>query len=143
MQQPAGHDVASQTHTPVLLLHSSPEEHAAHAAPPVPQEVFDSDAYGSQLLPLQQPAGHDVASQTHEPVVLLHSWPDAQAAHAAPLAPQEVFDSLDRASQVPALQQPVQDAPLQLQTPLVHESPPAHAAQLAPLVPHCDVDCDV
>jgi len=35
--------------------------------------VFDSLAYGTQTLPSQQPFGHEVASQTHAPVVLLHS----------------------------------------------------------------------
>jgi hypothetical protein len=43
--------------------------------------------------PLQQPPGHEVASQTHRPVALLHSWPVLQAAHAAPPAPHEAFPS--------------------------------------------------
>jgi hypothetical protein len=44
LQQPLGHEVASQTQVPFDLLHSSPEPHASHAAPPVPHEPFDSDA---------------------------------------------------------------------------------------------------
>jgi len=42
-------------------------------APFVPQDVPDCPAYGSHTLPLQQPLGHEVASQTHCPVILLHS----------------------------------------------------------------------
>jgi hypothetical protein len=42
LQQPPGHDVASHTHVPLALLHSWPEAQPPHAAPPVPQEVFDS-----------------------------------------------------------------------------------------------------
>jgi hypothetical protein len=45
------------------------------------------------VLPLQHPFGHDVASQTHVPVVRLHSWPVPQAAHAAPPVPHEPFVS--------------------------------------------------
>ena len=45
------------------------------------------------MLPLQQPFGHEVASQTHFPLVRLHSWPVAHAAQLAPAAPQELFDS--------------------------------------------------
>ena len=41
-----------------------------------------------QVEPLQQPAGHEVASQTHWPVVVLHSCPVPQAPHAAPPTPQ-------------------------------------------------------
>ena len=45
-------------------------------------------------MPLQQPLGHEAASQTHCPLVVLHAWPDAHAAHAAPPEPQEEVDSL-------------------------------------------------
>jgi hypothetical protein len=44
------------------------------------------------VLPLQQPLGHDVASQVHWPVAL-QSWPVAQAAHAEPAEPHELADS--------------------------------------------------
>jgi len=39
---------------------------------------------------LQQPFGHDVASQTHAPWVVSQRWPVAHATQAAPLAPQAV-----------------------------------------------------
>jgi hypothetical protein len=45
------------------------------------------------VLPLQQPFGHDVASQTHCPLPLLHSWPDAHVEHVTPEAPHDVLDS--------------------------------------------------
>jgi len=44
-------------------------------------------------LPLQQPFGHDVASHTQVPLVLLHSSPDVHAAQATPAAPHEPVDS--------------------------------------------------
>ena len=65
LQHPFGHEVASQTHCPFVVLHRWPLEHAAQAAPPLPQEPFASDAYGTQVLPLQQPLGHEAASHTH------------------------------------------------------------------------------
>jgi hypothetical protein len=42
LQQPFGHDVASQVHTPALL--HSPDAHNAHAAPAAPHELLDCDA---------------------------------------------------------------------------------------------------
>ncbi len=45
------------------------------------------------MFPLQQPLEHEVAVQTHCPVVVLHCWPAAHAAQAAPLAPHELFVS--------------------------------------------------
>jgi hypothetical protein len=76
-----------------MLLHSCPEAQATQAAPPVPQELFVSDMYGTQVEPLQQPFGQVVESQKHWPVFLLHACPEAQAAQAAPAVPQELFDS--------------------------------------------------
>jgi hypothetical protein len=74
LQQPFGHDVASQTHRPVALLHSWPDPHAPHVAPAAPQEPFDSAEYASHVpLDVQQPIGHEVASQTHWPLLVLHS----------------------------------------------------------------------
>lgn len=58
LQQPVGHDVASQTHFPLVVSHSCPVAHAAHAAPPTPQDVLVSLANASQTLPLQHPRGH-------------------------------------------------------------------------------------
>lgn len=71
LQHPFAHDVASQVHAPVVLLHSWPVVHAPQAAPAVPHVVLDSDAYGTHVLPLQQPFGHEVESQTQAPA--LHS----------------------------------------------------------------------
>jgi hypothetical protein len=71
LQHPFEQEVASHTHWPVVLLHSCPDAHPPHAAPAAPHCVFDSDPYGTQVLPLQHPLGHDVGSQTHDPP--LHS----------------------------------------------------------------------
>jgi hypothetical protein len=40
LQQPFGHDVASQMHAPAALQ-ASPVAHAEHEAPPVPHDVDD------------------------------------------------------------------------------------------------------
>ncbi len=136
LQQPAGHDVDVQTHCPVVVLHCCPVPHDAHAAPPAPHEEFVSEAYSTQVLPLQQPFGHEVALHTHCPLLVLHIWPVAHAAHAAPPEPQEVFDSLVSASHVEPLQQPAHDIVPHEQTPLEQVSPEPHAAHTAPPVPH-------
>ena len=79
-----------------------------HAAPPAPHCEGDSEEKGTHVLPLQQPLGHELALQTHWPVVVLHVWPALQAPHAAPAAPQELLDSEAYASQVPLdVQQPL------------------------------------
>jgi hypothetical protein len=88
------------------------------------------------VRPLQQPAGHEVPSHTHAPVLLLHSSPAAQATHVAPPEPHEEFDSLESASHVVPLQQPEHEPPPQLHTPLEHVSPVPHAPHVAPAVPH-------
>jgi hypothetical protein len=62
LQQP-GHPLVPQAHVPPV--HAPPFEHAAQAAPPVPHCVVDCEPVGTQVLPLQQPLAHDVASQTH------------------------------------------------------------------------------
>ena len=55
----------------MVLLHSWPEPHAPQEAPPAPQEAFDSEEYAWHTPPdVQQPAGHEVASQTHWPAEL-------------------------------------------------------------------------
>jgi hypothetical protein len=115
-QQPVGHDAASHTQTPVVVLHSWPAPHAAQAAPARPHEALDSDAKGTQVLPLQQPLGHDVASHTHWP--LLHSWPAAHAEHVAPAKPHEPFDSPESGSHVVPLQHPAHAPPPQVHAPL-------------------------
>lgn len=137
-----GHDVASHPHVPLVLLQSWPVPQATHAAPPVPHDPFDSDAYGSHVpFAVQHPFGQDVASQTHAPVVVLHSWPVAHALQAEPPAPHDPLDSPESGSQVLPLQQPVHERPPQVQTPSPHASPDAHAEQAAPPVPHADPVC--
>ena len=83
----------------------------------------------------QQPLGHEFTSQTHSPVVGLHSWPGAHAPHATPLAPQAPFDSLPMGSQVVPLQQPLQAPPPQVHTPPEHACPEAQVPHALPLVP--------
>ncbi len=95
LQHPLGQEAALQVHVPLLTLHVCPPLQAPHVAPPVPHDAFDCDAHGSHVPvgpPLQQPSGHDVASQTQLPVVL-HSCPCAHALHAAPFAPHDEVDS--------------------------------------------------
>jgi len=142
LQQPLEQEVASQAHWPVVLLHSCPDAHGPQLLPPAPQEPLDSEAYASHVPvvpPLQQPLGHEVASQTHWPLPL-HSWPKAHALHATPDAPHDELDSLETGSHAPALQQPAQDAPPHVHAPPEHDSPVAHAPQAAPSMPHCELD---
>ncbi len=116
--------------------------HAEHDAPPAPQEPFDSEANGSHApLAVQQPFGHDVASQTHWPLTL-HSSPGAHAMHTTPPAPHEAFVSPDSASHVPPLQHPAHDAPPQEHDPFVHAWPVAQALHAAPPVPHSELTCE-
>jgi len=149
LQQPNGQELASQTHCPMVLSpgvlsHSRPAVHVPYAAPPVPHDVLDSDAYRTHVPvgpPLQQPFGHEVESQTHCPVPL-HSCPAGHAAHAAPPAPHEVLDSpLVGSSHVSlAVQHPGHDVPAHEQAPAEHEEPLRHALHAAPPVPHSAVD---
>jgi hypothetical protein len=138
LQQPPGHAVGSQWHVPLAVLQLSPAPHARHPAPPAPHEVFDWLAYGTQTLPSQQPFGHEVASQTHAPLVVLHSRPDAHARHTTPPAPHDPVDSPERASHVVPLQQPAHADPPQVHVPAVveHVCPEPHGAHAAPAVPH-------
>jgi hypothetical protein len=89
LQQPA-HELLPQPQAPPE--HAWPEAHEPHAAPAVPQALDDCDAYGTHALPLQQPLGHDVALQTHWPVLVSHCCPDAHAVQPAPAVPQEAAD---------------------------------------------------
>ena len=74
VQQPLGHELALQTHWPDVVLHVWPVAHAPQAAPPAPHEVADSEAYASHVpLEVQHPLGHELASQTHCPVLSWHS----------------------------------------------------------------------
>jgi hypothetical protein len=128
VQQPVGHEAASQTHAPPTQAcptpHGGPDPHMqlpvlqpsafvashdAQVAPPVPHTA--SVVAGEvQVAPTQQPSGHDDALQTHTPPE--HSWPAAQA---APL-PHE---------QAPAVEQ-------------LSVWPGAHAIHAAPPAPHSE-----
>ena len=71
-------------------MHSVPAGQAPQALPPVPHEVGDWLAYASHVPlvpPLQQPLGHVFALHEQSPFVVSHRL-FAQAAHAAPPAPQ-------------------------------------------------------
>ena len=103
--------------------------------------MFDSDAYASHEPPLQQPPGHDVASQTHWPLLLSHSCPEPHALQVAPPAPHAELDSPESDVHVPELQQPAHAAPPQEHVPPEHESPLPHALHASPPVPHCVCDC--
>jgi len=57
------------------LVHVLAEVQVMHAAPARPQAlVLEGDRHW--FPPLQQPLGHDVASQTHAPPT--HRWPESQ-----------------------------------------------------------------
>jgi hypothetical protein len=88
-QQPAKHVLGSQEQVPVVVS-QTPLVQSTHAAPLVPHFAADSEAYGTHVLPLQQPLGHVVPLQTHTPP--LHSCPVAHAEQLAPSVPQEPFD---------------------------------------------------
>ena len=105
-QQPVGHEVPSQTQ--VLAMQRWPGEQAVplpQRQPPDDEQLSDRASQATQVepalpqvmverieqvTPLQQPAGHEVASQMHAPPT--QRWPPAQAAPApqpqAPVAPQ-------------------------------------------------------
>ena len=118
-QQPAGQDVASQTHAPRLQRwpgsHAGPPPHvhaplrSEHPSPYVPQLEHDPPSLPhwtelgvSHVLPEQQPLGQELASQTQLPAS--HSCPDP---HAAPLPHV----------QAPAGEQPSAFAPHALHAP--------------------------
>ena len=78
--------------------------HPAHAAPPVPHEVFDSEAYGSHDVPLQQPA-HEPPPQLQTP--LEQESPLPHEPHAAPPVPHCPCDCEAYSTHVLPLQQPL------------------------------------
>lgn len=126
-QQPEGHEVASQTQVPET--HRWP---ALHTAPPVPQlqvpprqrSAFAPHAVQAlpalphcavlvlvtQVVPLQHPVGHEVASQRQMPPA--QRWP---APHAGP-APQRHWPPLQVLAVLP------------------------QATHVVPPPPHCDVE---
>jgi hypothetical protein len=106
--------------------------------PPLPHAATVSDVTHCPAA-LQQPPGHEFASQTHVPVVGLHSWPDGHAAHATPFAPHAPFDSLPIGSQVVPLQQPLHAPPPHVHAPLLHAWPAPQEPHALPLVPHVEL----
>ncbi len=125
--------------------------HATHATPPVPQVIM---LEGVHVLPWQQPVGHEVALQTHAPPMQacpvaqggpLPHWhaPVAEqlsarvvshATHAAPPVPQA---DKDGGLHVGPEQHPVVHVVAQpLHAPLLQVSPPGHAWQADPPLPH-------
>jgi hypothetical protein len=67
VQQPAH---AAPPHVQAPFEHDPLPTQGPHAPPPEPHAELDCAAKGRQALPLQQPRAHEVASQTHCPVVL-------------------------------------------------------------------------
>lgn len=121
-------------------LHESPEGHPPQTAPPVPHSEADCEPCCTQLCPLQQPMGHELALHTHWPVAVSHSWPAAHATQTAPPAPHAAVDSMPAGKHAPpAVQQPLGHE-LGLHThwppPVSHVCPDAHAAQSVPPAPH-------
>jgi hypothetical protein len=163
-QQPVGHDVASQTQLPPRQRWPAPQDGPApqahepaavqwsavaalqvvQAPPPAPQRASVAE---TQLVPSQQPVGHEVASQTQAPATqrrpaphtgpLPHAQlPDgeqrsavsaSQPTHAAPPNPQVASEG---ALQVAPEQQPFGHEVRQpLQLPFVQLSPVGQASQ--------------
>jgi len=132
LQHPLGQEVASQTQAPPRHRWPAPQGEAAphlqapfaqvsalvasqeeQAPPPIPQVAREG---ALQVVPAQQPAGHDVASHTQAPA--LQRWPEEHAAHATPLTPQVRFDET---LQTFPLQQPVgHEVESQTQPPATH-----------------------
>jgi hypothetical protein len=132
LQQPA-HELPLHEHCP--FEHTSPELHAPQAAPAKPHWAVDCEAYGTHVSPWQQPFGHEVASQTHFPVLTLHSWPVLHAPQVAPDAPHDALVSFARGSHVPLLQQPWQSQPQPMSTHPSPPSPPSMASAPASFAP--------
>jgi hypothetical protein len=137
LQHPVGHDVALHTHWPPMhawpvahwapvpqvhapLVHASERlgSQVVHALPPVPQEVCEAVV---QVVPLQQPVGHDVPSQPHEPAT--QCWP---AAHAG-LAPQvQTPLALQVSALTPHAMQAAPPVPQALVDGVLHTAPVQH-----------------
>jgi hypothetical protein len=121
-QQPLGHDVASQTHRPETQrwppAHAGPEpqaqlppvvqasalvaSQAEQSAPPLPQLATDGRLH---TPPMQQPFGHELASQMHAP--FMQCWPVWQGEpppqRQAPVTEQVSALSASQLEQAPPL----------------------------------------
>ena len=147
----------AQAFPPLLAQTQTPEAQAlvlmeavqsTHWMPPVPQVVVPEVL---QVLPLQQPVEHELASQMHWPPEQRcpepQCWPlpvhpqvpekqvsplvAEQSTHAAPLAPQAL---LPEVWQAPPLQQPVQELESQTHAPAWQWRPSAQCTP-APVQP--------
>lgn len=148
-QHPWGHVVALQMHWPAVasldVSHAWVAAHAAQPTPPVPHSLLFSLAHGTHALPLQQPSGHEVGSQTHWPVVVLHSWPVTHVVQVEPAGPHSALVSLPSAThRLPSQHPPGHVDASQMHWPEVaslevsQACPVVHAAQPAPPIPHSE-----
>jgi hypothetical protein len=114
---------------PVAVPQVWPLGQPAQVAPPFPHEVLLWLAKGTQVVPLQQPFGHELALQAHLPAEQVVPVP--QTAQLAPAVPQvALLDVWHDAPPVPQLamlwlvtqvvplQQPVHELLLQAHWPL-------------------------
>jgi hypothetical protein len=173
LQQPLGHEVVSQTHCPLwqrcpaahgraLPQVHEPAEHASasvgsHVMQPPPEIPHALIDIAVQVLPLQQPIGHEVASQVHAPAK--QCCPARQAAPAPQAHAPLVHESERTRSHCTHVDPPIPQPPtegtvhaLPLQQPVVHVwaqpehtpasqvSPVPHGVHLAPAVPHAVCD---
>jgi len=170
VQQPFAQEVASQRHRPPAQCWPAPQAAALpqrqdpdvqlsalvalqtrQVAPPVPQLAVDG---ALQVVPVQQPSGHEVVSQTQAPTA--QRWPAPQAA-AVPQAQLPLVAQLSalftsQATQAPpavphaAVPATLQVAPEQqplaqvvllqlLHTPAVQVSTPGQTSQIRPALP--------
>jgi hypothetical protein len=120
---------------------ASPETHAAHTLPPVPQSLSVVPVWHVPD-PSQQPVVHVVEHVEALQVPAVQLSPDGHVVHALPPSPHAVV--LVPASQKPsASQQPVghvagsHDGPLH--APPVQESAGGHGTHAWPPVPHAEV----
>jgi hypothetical protein len=92
MQQPLPQLVPLQPvegHMP--LVQAPPLGHAEQVAPPAPHTLLLWLAYGTQVVPMQQPFAQVVESQTAGQVPLVQAPPPGHAAQAAPAVPQRLL----------------------------------------------------
>jgi hypothetical protein len=126
LQQPFGQDPELHTHCPAAL-HVWPDAHAAHAAPPAPQDIPDSIESARHVPALQQPA-HEAPPHEHAPPE--HDSPLPHAPHVPPPVPHADGPCTEYGMQVAPLQQPSgHELALHTHCPVIvsHAWPVAHA----------------
>jgi hypothetical protein len=118
---------------PGAFVHCCPDVHTWHLAPFWPHDPFDSFAYGSHELLLQQPL-HAAPPHEHAPAV--HESLDEPHVAQAPAAPHMVEFWLANGTHVSPLQQPIgHEVALHVHCPETHAWPVAHAVHAFPPVP--------